>query len=44
MADALEEGKTIPWRYLGTAFGYMVAYVGTILALALCLFEERELT
>jgi ABC-type transport system involved in multi-copper enzyme maturation permease subunit len=44
MADALEEGKKIPGRYVGTACGYMVAYVGAALALALCLFEDRELT
>lgn len=43
VADALEEGKAIPWSYLGSAFGYMVAYVGAALAVALCLFEEREL-
>lgn len=44
LADALEEGKHIPARYVGTACGYMVAYVGAALALALCLFEDRELT
>jgi len=44
MADALEEGKTIPLRYLGTAFGYSAAYIGAALAIALCLFEDRELT
>jgi ABC-2 type transport system permease protein len=44
MADALEEGKYIPARYLGTASAYMVAYVGAALALALWLFEDRELT
>src|SRR6185503_6791562 len=43
-ADALEEGKTIPWTYVGTAFGYVVAYVGASLAVALVLFEERELS
>jgi hypothetical protein len=42
--DALEEGKAIPWSYLGGAFGYVVAYVGASLAVALCLFEDRELT
>ena len=31
VADALEEGKHIPWSYLGTAFGYVVAYVGSAL-------------
>ena len=44
MADALETGKTIPLRYLGTAFLYAVAYVGASLAVALCLFEDRELS
>jgi len=44
MADALEEGKRIPWRYVGTAFGYVVAYAGASLTLALCLFEDRELS
>ena len=43
-ADALEEGKAIPWTYVGTAFGYVLAYVGAALAVALCLFEDRELT
>lgn len=44
MADALEEGKKLPWKYVGTAFSYAVAYVGAALALALALFEERELS
>lgn len=44
MADALGEGKSIPGRYVGTACAYMLAYVGAALALALCLFEDRELT
>jgi hypothetical protein len=41
--DALEEGKAIPWSYLGAAFGYVLAYVGAALAVALYLFEDREL-
>ena len=44
LADALEEGKRIPVSYLALAFGYMAAYVGAALAVALCLFEDRELT
>jgi len=44
VADALEQEKTIPWSYLGSALGYVVAYVGAALAVALCLFEDRELT
>ncbi len=44
VADALEEGKSIPWSYLGNAFGYAAAYVGAALAVALCLFEDRELS
>ena len=43
MGDALEEGKAIPWSYMGSAFGYVVAYVGATLAAALYLFEDREL-
>ena len=44
LADALENQKTIPWSYVGQAFGYAVAYVGAILAIALVMFEDRELT
>jgi hypothetical protein len=44
MADALSEEKHIPVKYLATAFGYVVAYVGASLAVALCLFKDRELT
>jgi len=44
LADALENKKTIPWRYVGQALGYVVAYLGASLALALILFEDRELS
>jgi ABC-2 type transport system permease protein len=45
LADTLEEGKAgVPARYLGSAAGYTLAYVGAALALALCLFEDRELS
>src|SRR4051812_23154959 len=44
LADVLETGKQFPLGYLGKAFGYMVGYVGATLALALVLFEDRELT
>lgn len=44
MADALEAGRELPWRYVGNAFAYVVAYVGAALALALLLFEDRELS
>jgi hypothetical protein len=43
-ADALEEGKHIPWSYIGTALAYVVAYVGAALAAGLFLFEDRELS
>ena len=43
-ADALETGKNIPWSYLGRALGYCVAYVGAALAVAMVLFEDRELS
>ncbi len=44
MADALAAERTIPLRYVGPAFGYMVACVGAALSLALVLFEDRELS
>lgn len=44
LADALENGKVIPWGYVGRAFGYVVGYLGASLALALLLFEDRELS
>jgi ABC-type transport system involved in multi-copper enzyme maturation permease subunit len=44
LTDALEEGKNIPASYLAAAFGYMIAYVGAALAVALCLFDDRELS
>jgi len=43
MADALDAEKNIPLQYLGTALAYAVAYIGASLAVALCLFEDREL-
>jgi ABC-type transport system involved in multi-copper enzyme maturation permease subunit len=44
MADALEGQRRIPWSYVGQAFAYLVGYLGAVLALALLMFEERELT
>jgi ABC-type transport system involved in multi-copper enzyme maturation permease subunit len=44
LADALESQKRIPWTYVGQAFGYVVAYLGAALSVALLLFEDRELS
>ena len=45
LADALDEGKsTFHWGYVGKAFTYMAAYVGAVLAAAVMLFQERELS
>src|SRR5437870_4257785 len=45
LADALDTGKsTFHWNYVGKAFAYVVGYVGAVLALAVVLFEERELS
>ena len=44
VANALEEGKSIPWSYIAKAFAYMAAYVGAALSLALVLFHDRELS
>lgn len=44
LADALEPGKTgVPLAYIGKALGYVVGYLGAALAVALILFEDREL-
>ena len=45
LADALNSGKTtFHWGYVAKAFGYVVGYVGAVLAIAVALFEERELS
>jgi hypothetical protein len=44
VADALDENNRIPLAYLGKALGYACAYIGAILALALVVFEDRELS
>ena len=45
LADALEEGRsTFHWGYVAKAFVYMAAYVGAVLAAAILLFQERELS
>jgi hypothetical protein len=44
LADALDTGKsTFHWGYVGKALAYVVSYVGAALAVAVTLFEEREL-
>ena len=44
LADALEGNNKIPIGYLAEAFGYACAYIGAILAVALVMFEDRELS
>ncbi|MDB6064862.1 MAG: hypothetical protein JWR26_1070 [Pedosphaera sp.] len=45
LADALDTGKSLYyWGYVGKAFGYAACYVGAVLALAVILFEDRELS
>ena len=44
LADALATGKdTFQWGYVGKSFIYVVGYVGAVLAVAVSLFEDREL-
>ena len=44
LADAIDAGKsTFHWGYVGKAFIYVIGYVGAALAVAVALFEEREL-
>jgi ABC-type transport system involved in multi-copper enzyme maturation permease subunit len=45
LADALDMGKsTFHWGYVAKAFGYVIGYAGAALAVAILLFEERELS
>ena len=44
MADALAEGKTIPWSYVVKTAAYVAGYLIIALSLALVLFEDRELS
>ncbi len=45
LADVLETGKTaFHWGYVGKALTYAVGYIGAALALAVFMFEERELS
>jgi hypothetical protein len=44
LSDALEKGRTIPWTYVGKAMAYVAGYLGAALALAMLLFEDRELS
>ena len=44
-ADAIEMGKSaFHWGYVGKALAYVIAYVGAALAVAIALFEDRELS
>jgi ABC-type transport system involved in multi-copper enzyme maturation permease subunit len=45
IADAVDTGKsTYHWGYVGKALGYAAGFIGAALALAVVLFEERELS
>jgi len=45
LADALDTGKSLYyWGYVGKAFAYAACYVGAALAVAVILFEDRELS
>jgi hypothetical protein len=45
LADALDTGKsTFHWGYVGKALAYAACYVGAVMALAVTMFEERELS
>jgi ABC-2 type transport system permease protein len=45
LADVLDSDKTaFHWGYVGKAFAYAAGYVGAALAIAVALFEDRELS
>ena len=45
LADALNTDKgVVAWSYVGKALAYVIGYVGAALAMAVALFEDRELS
>jgi len=45
LADVVDAGKNdFHWGYVGKALAYVLAYVGAAMAVAIVLFEERELS
>lgn len=45
LADALDTGKNLYyWGYVAKALGYAVCYIGAALAVAVMLFDDRELS
>lgn len=45
LADALDAGRsTFHWGYVSKALGYAGCYIGAVLAVAVALFEDRELS
>jgi ABC-2 type transport system permease protein len=45
LADAVEaEKNVVHWAYVGKSLLYVMGYLGAVLAVALTLFEERELS
>jgi hypothetical protein len=45
LADAVASGKgAFHWGYVGKALGYAALYLGAVLAVAVVLFEDRELS
>jgi hypothetical protein len=45
LADTLDTNKTgFDWGYVGAGLGYAMCYVGAVLAVAVILFEDRELS
>lgn len=43
MGEALTAGKSIPWHYVGSTFGYGALYAAGLVFLGICLFEAREI-
>ena len=45
LADALNTDKgAVEWSYVGKGLAYALGYVGAALAMAIALFEDRELS
>jgi ABC-type Na+ efflux pump permease subunit len=42
ISDAIYEGNPVPFRYIGTAATYAACYTGAVLAIAVGLFQRRQ--
>jgi hypothetical protein len=42
ISDAIYEGSTVPMKYVGMAATYAICYIGAVLAVAIAMFQRRQ--